>query len=500
MGVGKKVSRRDSLKLLGGGGLSAFMMGTPGIPEAGGRSEEETTPAEIAKPSTDQNRSEQMNVLFIMTDQQRADSIGPGRHPCAGFPRMEKLSSESVTFSRYYTAAIPCVPSRYSFLTGRNCWTPDCYGNSKFLMADDKSTWMSVLRDMGYRCVSVGKTHMVHAGSYHIQIRSRNSWSPLGGWNHFDLKPSVEKEEDYFDIAMAREACRALRRLKKTQPFALFLGFHAPHEPYVMPKQYLDFCKPKDVPMPKACAADEYEKKSQRYRNRVDYFRKMFGEIDESMIRRGIAGHHCLLKMVDDMLGQVLDEMQKLELLENTLIVFTSDHGDVLGEHGIFNKGATFYEGEARIPMMIRFPDGRHSGKQMKHLGSSLDFAPTLFDLLGVEADISLPGKSLLPMIEKGERVREFVTSATVNGMMILTEQEKLWQNTRDDDGEMYDLQKDPLELNNLFHNPNYLEMRRRLTEQMLRARMNDDISTSRPTERERRLHQEIRSSYEPET
>jgi arylsulfatase A-like enzyme len=280
----------------------------------------------------------------------------------------------------------------------------------------------------------------------------------------------------------------------------MFLGFHAPHEPYVMPKRYLNFCKPENAPLPKARAADEYETKSNGYRRRVDFFKKMFGEGSHDKTRRGIAGHHCLLKMVDDLLGQVLDELQKLGLLENTLVVFTSDHGDVLGEHGIFNKAATFYEGEIRIPMMVRFPDGRHAGKRLEHLGSSLDFFPTLMDILGIQADVSLPGRSLMPLIQKGEKVRDHVTTATTNGMMIRTEKEKLWHNRSADDGEMYDLEKDPLELNNLFHKPNYLEMRRRLSEEMLLARMNDDFETSWPTQRDRRLRQEVRSSYEPET
>lgn len=493
----KKVTRRDSLKMLGGGGLGAFMMGTPGAEGIAGEPEPpDNQAAEEKRPPGNQK----MNVLVIMTDQQRADSFGPGRHACANFPRMEKLASESVTFTRYYTVASPCVPSRYSFLTGRNSWARDCFGNSKFLMSDNETTWMSMLRDSGYRCVSVGKTHMVHAGSFHIQIRAGKSWDPLRGWNYVDVKATEERDEDYFDIAAARETCRALQRLKGTQPFALFLGFHAPHEPYVMPKKYLGFCKPENAPLPKARAADEYETKSEGYRRRRDLFKNRFGENTDAKTRQGIAGHHCLLKMVDDMLGQVLDEMKSLGLLENTLIVFTSDHGDVLGEHHIFNKAATFYEGETRIPMMIRFPDGRHRGKRLDHLGSNLDFFPTLLDILGEEADVSLPGKSLMPMIEKGEIVREHVTTATVNGMMIRTDKEKLWHDKSPDDGEMYDLNKDPMELTNLYHSPEHREMRRKLTEKMLLSRINDDNETARPTKRDKRLHQEIRSSYEPET
>ena len=188
-----------------------------------------------------------MNVVFVMSDQQRADSVGPNRHPCADFPVMEQLREESVSFESLYASAIPCVPSRQSILTGRQNWMSRVWGNMQFNMADDL-TWMSVLRDRGYRCVSVGKTHMIHAGSFHIQIPVGRTFAGQGGWDHFHPEPSPEPEETYFDIHAARRACAALTRLKESGPFALFVGFHAPHEPYVMPQRYLDFVTPPGCP------------------------------------------------------------------------------------------------------------------------------------------------------------------------------------------------------------------------------------------------------------
>src|SRR5918998_622084 len=99
-----------------------------------------------------------MNVVFIMADQQRADSFGPGRHPCADYPVLEQLAGESVSFESMYVAATPCVPSRTAFLTGRHAWMAGRSSNTKFL-PDNATTWMSILRDYGYTSVSVGKTH-----------------------------------------------------------------------------------------------------------------------------------------------------------------------------------------------------------------------------------------------------------------------------------------------------------------------------------------------------
>ena len=253
------------------------------------------------------------------------------------------------------------------------------------------------------------------------------------------------------------------------------------------------------MPLPRARRDDEYETKSAGYRDRVDHFCRMFGPIDDDATRRGIAGHHCLMKLVDDCLGRVLETMRELGLLENTLVVYCSDHGDLLGEHGLFNKAATFYEGEVRVPFMLRFPDGRGSGTRVPGLASTVDVMPTLLDLLGVEADLSLPGRSLVPAIERGESVRDAVTCATVRGMMVRSETHKLWYDHRFRDGEMYDLAADPYELENLYDRPEHAELRRQLSERMLHARLEDDYRDALPTRAEKRLQREVWSSYEPE-
>ncbi|MAG13423.1 MAG: hypothetical protein CMN78_02380 [Spirochaetales bacterium] len=440
-----------------------------------------------------------MNVIFIMSDQQRHDSIGPKRHPCADFPRMERLRSESVIFDNFFASAMACVPSRQAMLSGKQEWMSRSCGNWKFFMGED-TTWMSILRDNGYRCVSVGKTHMVHSGSFHIQVPVRSSFGNQTGWDHFHPSATPEPDETYFDIHTAHRACDSLKKLKGGDPFALFVGFHAPHEPYVMPERYLDFLKPADASLPENRSVEEYRQKSTSYRKRVEHFKNLFGDIDDEKIRIGIAGHHCLLKMLDDCLGILLDEIAALDLLEDTLIVYCSDHGDLLGEHMLFNKAATFYESEIRIPMMIRFPTGEHAGKSISRFGSGIDVLPTLLDILNIDLEVPLPGFSLLPAITEDKNIRPHVTTTIVDAMMIRTESEKLWYNVLEDDGEMYDLENDPGEMKNLYGNPGSLDLRRELFERMIQSRMRDDRVYSQPTVRERRLREEVSSSNEPET
>lgn len=442
---------------------------------------------------------QQRNVVFIMTDQQRADSIGPRRHDCANYPNMERLRSESVSFGNFFTAASPCAPSRHTFLTGRQPWKLGVHGNGKFSTEGDK-TWMQVLRDYGYRSVSVGKTHMIHAGSFHIQIPPGQSFGNNADWNHFAPAATGEPDDSFFDMHTAKRACAAIERLNDGKPFAMFIGFHAPHEPYVMPGNYLDYCKPDDAPLPANRSAGEYETKSEAYRRRVDLFRNKHGEITDDMVRKGIAGHHCALKMVDDCLGTIIGTLSEQRLLDNTLIVYTSDHGELLGEHGLFNKAATAYESEIRIPFMIRFPDGYKAGEVVDSLASSLDFAPTLFELLGLSPDVSLPGRSLVPSIRQGQPVRDYVTLFGLGGAMgIRTGEHKLWYHPRFQDGEMYRLQEDPQEMNNLYGDKEAIDLRRQLFELMLHARMVDDERDSVPTRRENLLREEIRASYEPQ-
>ena len=156
------------------------------------------------------------NVIMIMTDQQRADMVGTDRHPCADFPVLEQLRNESVCFNQFYTAAVPCVPSRHVFLSGRNEWTLGVSGNRK-LTQENETTWMSLLRSEGYKSFSVGKTHGIQAGSHHIPATLGDSFNPgevVGGFNHYEIAATKEPAEMYFDVQVANRACELLKALQ----------------------------------------------------------------------------------------------------------------------------------------------------------------------------------------------------------------------------------------------------------------------------------------------
>lgn len=445
------------------------------------------------------------NVLFIMSDQQRADTIGPNRHPCANYPSMEALRKQSVNFEQFYASAMPCVPSRASFLRGKNAWNFECCSNARFYTQTQdlgplNKTWMQTLRENGYSCISVGKTHMVHAGSFHVQVPTGNSFGDEDGWNHFYPQATPVDENQFFDIQVAQRTCEILQRVQDV-PFALFVGFHAPHEPYVMPRKYLEYCHEEDVPLPQNWA-EEDGGRSQSYYRRIELFRKMFGGCidDEAAVRKGIAAYFGALKMVDDCLEKIIEKVKELGLWDNTLIVYTSDHGEMLGNHHLFNKNATSYQEESHIPFMMKLPGNRHAGKNISHLAAGIDWYPTVMDILNIEEDVPLPGRSLLPCIEDAVSVRDYVlTWYGMCSMAIRTKDYVLMYHPQDGDGELYNLTNDPAEEHNLYHDPAHIGIVHEMMQKMLTQRMLEDMQSSMLTRRELRLHREIYASGEPE-
>jgi len=265
-----------------------------------------------------------------------------------------------------------------------------------------------------------------------------------------------------------------------------------------MPKEYMKNYLPEDVSLPEEIDEEIKNSKSQCYKNKVNQLEKKFGKPTEEKTRIGIAGYLNLMKIIDDCVGKLLEKLEKKDLIDNTLIVFTSDHGEMLGEYEIFGKGATFHESEVRVPLLMRFPDGKEAGTVRDELVSTIDWNPTLFDYLDIDPDFGMPGKSLFPMIENNTPVRDSVLCGC-QGMMIRNKRYKLWHNPNTKDGEMYDLENDPKEMNNLYNNKKYSELKYELLKDMLESRMADDGAIAQLTSNDRRLLEEVCSSNEPQ-
>ena len=172
----------------------------------------------------------------------------------------------------------------------------------------------------------------------------------------------------------------------------------------------------------------------------------------------------------------------------------------MLGNHHLFNKNATSYQEESHIPFMMKLPGNRHAGKNISHLAAGIDWYPTVMDILNIEEDVPLPGRSLLPCIEDAVSVRDYVlTWYGMCSMAIRTKDYVLMYHPQDGDGELYNLTNDPAEEHNLYHDPAHIGIVHEMMQKMLTQRMLEDMQSSLLTRRELRLHREIYASGEPE-
>ncbi|MDP6558183.1 MAG: sulfatase-like hydrolase/transferase, partial [Pirellulaceae bacterium] len=377
--------------------------------------------ASVSIPRLLAEETQRLNVLFIAADDLRND-LGCYDHPLVITPNLDQLSARGVTFNRAYCQQAVCNPSRASLLTGRR---PDTLGIWNLAthfreVAPDVVTLPQHFKQHGYFTQNIGK--IFHNWRQKIE-GDPVSWSVPAVMHyatHGSDKPRVESNElppnhaigvrnecrdvsdlSYFDGRIANLAVEALSELEKREgPFFLAVGFWKPHLPFNPPKKYWDLYErdsfapavnslpPQDVPAIALHNSRELLGEGKKAR------RLSREEIVE--LRHGyLAG----ISYLDAQVGKVLAELKRLKLEENTVIVFWSDHGFHLGEHSLWCKTSNF-ELDARVPMIIVPPGGRHAGSKTNALVELLDLYPTLVDLCGLPQPKGLEGVSLKPVLD----------------------------------------------------------------------------------------------------
>lgn len=265
-----------------------------------------------------------------------------------------------------------------------------------------------------------------------------------------------------------RKAIAALEQAAKGRcPWCLYVGLIGPHDPYLVPQRYLDLYPLEDVPLPPSYA-DDLADKPAIYRR----MREMrFGQLTEREVREAIRHFWAYCTYLDDLAGRVLEALDASGQAENTLVLYCSDHGDYLGEHGLFAKGIPCFRGAYHVPLIIRWPEGiRDPGRQVEAFVSLADVAPTLLEAAGLPIHRRMTGSSLLPFL-RGETPSHWRTAihTQCNGVelyytqrSIMTHEWKYVFNGFDRD-ELYDLRRDPDERHNLADDPAYEEIKRQL-------------------------------------
>lgn len=366
------------------------------------------------------------NFLIIMSDQHAPDTIGGLGHPAVQTPALDSLMARGVTFTSAYCAYPMCTPARASFMTGmltpqHGVWelgTP---------LRSDLPTWAHVLRTAGYRTTICGRMHFVGPdlmhGFEHRIYPQKSGTAPVPPYAYADW--DHPQEDDHVMIRAIREAgptdkptdaeqydtgvCEAaLQEIKQRaasgddQPWALMVGLFQPHFPFRISQPYYDRYDGIEIPMPRI-PPDDASYASLIPPQLADS-RKFLGlttdGASDEEARTARRCYYAMITQIDEMVGRLVDRLQALGLGDNTWVVYLSDHGDNMGEHGLWSK-LNFYEDSVRTPLIIAPPRYSQGGARCAANVSHVDWFPTVLDMVGDGGWIEeLPGRSLVPLLE----------------------------------------------------------------------------------------------------
>jgi len=427
--------------------------------------------------------SDRPNILLIMADQLSSGVLPAYGHPVVKTPHLDRLAEAGVVFEDAYCNSPLCAPSRASMLTGRLPSRTGVYDNAAELPAGIP-TIAHYLRAAGYQTSLIGKMHFVGPDQHHgFEERLTTDIYPADfGWT-----PDWENAEQRFDWwyhnmanvvnAGAAEASnqldfddevsfqavkkiRDLARSKDDRPFFLTVSFTHPHDPYVMRQEYLDRYPPEAVDLPATphVAFEDMDPHSQRLHG-VSAMGDM--PVDDTVLRNARRAYYASISYVDDQIGEIVAIMDRCGLLEDTVIVFTADHGDLIGEHGLWYK-MSFFEGSVTVPLIVSGPAWFEPSCVAGPV-SLVDVLPTLAQLADVDDATlvgPLDGESLLPLLAGGDSERtviaEYMGEGALAPMLMVRCGSWKYVTSPGDPPQLFDLESDPAELNNVASAPDH--------------------------------------------
>jgi arylsulfatase len=422
------------------------------------------------------------NILFVMVDEMRWDALGCEKHPVVSTPNLDRLAREGVRFTNSYTVSPVCSPSRACVFTGRYAHVHGVTMNG--VPAHNGEIFLpSVLRHHGYHAAISGKLHYtpVRFDYGFDQFWSFTAEGPtpeLGYMEYLRRKhgspakfPRVPgtcpwpddllgrdvglfkyPEEDFETDWITTHAIEYLRSRKgNAQPWFLFTSYLKPHSPSVEPQPYFDMYDPNSFAIPRLPANAHEIRAAQRERRRRQFVD------DERMVRVMSAKYFGAITHVDLHVGKLFGELERLGMADNTLVLFTADHGNMLGDHGRWFKGVQ-YEGSAHVPLLWKGPKGspERGGRVGEKVIENTDLMPTILEAAGLPVPDGVQGRSFLKLAAgKNAQWKDRCFSQLRSGML-LEGGWKLIDNSLDGTGaaELYDLRSDPKEDRNLAYDP----------------------------------------------
>jgi choline-sulfatase len=419
------------------------------------------------------------NILLIMLDQLAPHALPDYGHHLVKTPHISRLAEGGVVFDNFYCNSPLCGPSRFSFMTGKSNHTIGAYDNASEFPSSIP-TFAHYLRLAGYRTCLSGKMHFVGADQLHgFEDRVTTDiypgdfgWTPtweqpdhIHWWFHNML--SVTEAGPYdrtLEIDFDEETTWAAERwlwdhVRGTdeRPFMLCLSLMHPHDPYLAPRHLWGLYRDDDIDMPTVPfippdKRDPFSRRMYQLYDRGEY------EVTEAHIRAARHGYYAMVSYADELIGRVLQPLQQLGLADNTVVLVTADHGDMLGERGLWYK-MVYFERSVRVPLIVSWP-GRLKNRRITENASLLDMLPTLLDVAGngklPELAAPIDGASLVPLMEGGSKAwpdtvfGEYMAEGTTEPVFMIKRGKLKYICAEGDPPQLYDTVADPHELTNL--------------------------------------------------
>ena len=461
---------------------------------------------------------ERPNIILIITDQQRYDTISALGFDHCITPNLDKLVAGGTTFEQCHVTAASCAPARASLFTG---YYPHSTGILK--NADDWTrSWVEVLANSGYHCTNIGKMHtwpFTTPCGFNERHVVENKDRFLEGaeftdeWESYMQNEGIEKqrrelyrkrddykqslgafaweqaEDSHSDFFTGNKAIEWLNNYRNDQPFFLEIGFPGPHPPYDPVPSYLELYNEIDIPIAKVLESDLEGQpnalKALRQHNVDIDHDSIVHQLDPSDEARLRQRKHYLanITMIDHALGKITKCLEKNNLSKNTVVIFTSDHGDCLTDHGHSQKW-TMFEQITRVPLIFSGPSIKQNTK-VSELVQWMDIGPTILDLAGCNSP-KMEAISMLPALQGGhwqgrdylfcEQVGDMVLTEVKFMSMIRSKEWKLVHYLDSEEGQLYNLTDDPAENENLWNHEMHQSQKELLLSELLNWRVESQL------------------------
>jgi arylsulfatase len=461
------------------------------------------------------------NIILIITDQQRYDTIAALGFPHMDTPNLDRLVNEGTVFTNSFITSASCAPARASLFTGYYPHTTGVYKNADTW----QHGWVEDLNTSGYHCVNIGKMHTYPFETpmgFHERFVVENKDRYLEGRYFFDRwdmsmqargetkqqRESYRQRSDYkerlgafewelpedlhSDVFVGNMALWWIdQKPALDKPIFMEIGFPGPHPPYDPVPRYAEPYLNKELPIDKPTQEQldgqpSCQKELRVHNSEIDHDSVAWSlDPTDEQLHRQRAYYLANVTMIDEKIGEILDALEKKGILENSVVIFTPDHGDCLGDHGHSQKW-TMYDTITRSPLIVWAPGRWEGGRKIDTLVQQFDVGPAILELAGIPVPETFEAQSLTPLLDGedapgreyvfAEQRRDGILTGCEMMTMVRSKEWKLVHYLGNDDGELYDMVGDPKEHKNLWHTPEHQERKQEmltvLSEWYMRSRM----------------------------